>query len=124
MRFARGAATHSSRMARDRGGVLSFAPRIPRRLLDEIERQSRRSVPIAEMNRCVGLAAARMGVCRPSYEQVRVLVHAARRLRRQAPTPVSTVALQVAFRVKPPDAILLRFLEPRAPRLRDRAPPK
>jgi hypothetical protein len=104
--------------------VLSFAPRIPNRLLDEIERQSRRTVPIAEMNRCVGRAATRMGLYRPSYEQVRVLVHTARRLRRQAPTPVSTVALQVAFRVKPPEAILLRFLAPSAPRLRDRAPPK
>jgi hypothetical protein len=104
--------------------VLSFAPRIPQRLLDEIERQSRRSVPIAEMNRCVGRAAARMGLYRPSYQQVRVLVHEARRLRRQAPVPVSTVARQVAFRVRPPDAILLRFLEPSAPRLRDRAPPK
>ncbi|MFL5942224.1 MAG: hypothetical protein ACJ75L_03025 [Gaiellaceae bacterium] len=104
--------------------MLSFAPRIPQRLLDEIERQSRRSVPIAEMNRCVGRAAARMGLYRPSYQQVRVLVHEARRLRRHAPVPVSTVARQVAFRVRPPDAILLRFLEPPAPRLRDRAPPK
>lgn len=104
--------------------MLSFAPRIPRRLLDEIERQSRRSFPIAEMNRCVGRAAARMGLYRPSYEQVRVLVHTARRLRRQAPTPVSTVALRVAFRVERPEAVLLRFLEPPATRLRDRAPPK
>jgi hypothetical protein len=104
--------------------VLSFAPRIPRRLLDEIERQSRRSVPIAEMNRCVGRAAARMGLYRPSYQQVRVLVHTARRLRRQGRGPVSTVALDVAFRVRSPDAILLHFLEPAAPRLRGRAPPK
>jgi len=104
--------------------VLSFAPRIPRRLLDEIERQSTRSVPIAEMNRSVGRAAVEMGLPRPSYEQVRHLVHEARRLRRQGRGPVSTVALDVAFRVRPPDAILLHFLAPPAPRLRDRAPPK
>lgn len=104
--------------------MLSFAPRIPQRLLDEIERQSRRSVPIAEMNRCVGREAARMGLYRPSYQQVRVLVHTARRLRRQGRGPVSTVALDVAFRVRSPDAILLHFLEPAAPRLRDRAPRK
>jgi hypothetical protein len=104
--------------------VLSFAPRIPRRLLDEIERQSHRAVPIAEMNRCVGRAAERMGLYRPSYEQVRVLVHTARRLRRQGRGPVSTVALDVAFRVKSPDAVLLHFLKPPAPRLRDRTPPK
>lgn len=65
-----------------------------------------------------------MGLYRPSYEQVRVLVHTARRLRRQGRGPVSTVALEVAFRVKPPDAILLHFLAPAPPRLRDRAPPK
>jgi hypothetical protein len=51
-------------------------------------------------------------------------VHAARRLRREGPAPVSTVAIQVAFRVRPPEAILLRLFEPPAPRLRDRAPPK
>ena len=77
--------------------MLSFAPRIPSRLLDEIERQSRRPIPIAEMNRCVGRAAARMGLYRPSYEQVRVLVHEARRLRKQAPVPVSTVARRWPF---------------------------
>jgi hypothetical protein len=104
--------------------VLSFAPRIPRPLLDEIERQSVRAVPIAEMNRCVGRTAAEMGLYRPSYEQVRVLVHTARRLRRQGRAPVSTVALEVAFRVRPPEAILLHFLAPPAQRLRDRAPPK
>jgi hypothetical protein len=111
-------------VAGDPGGVLSFAPRIPLRLLDEIERQSRRGVPIAEMNRCVGRAAAEMGLYRPSYEQVRVLVHAARRFRSRGPTPISTVARQVAFRVTPPEALLLRLAVPRAPRLRDRAPPK
>jgi hypothetical protein len=104
--------------------VLSFASRLPGHLLDEIERQSKRSVPIAEMNRCVGRKAAEMGLYRPSYERVRVLVHTARRLRRQGRGPVSTVALDVAFRVKSPDAILLHFLKPAAPRLRDRAPPK
>ena len=104
--------------------MLSFAPRLPRRLLDEIERQSQRSVPIAEMNRCVGRAAVEMGVNRPSYEQVRVLVHAARRFRRQGRGPVSTVALDVAFRVKSPEAIILHFLEPPPARLRNRSPHK
>jgi hypothetical protein len=93
-------------------------------LLDEIEQQSRRTVPIAEMNRCVGRAAAEMGLHRPSYERVRTLVHTARRLRRQGPPPVSTVALNVAFRVSPPEALLLRVFEPPAPRLRDREPRK
>jgi hypothetical protein len=76
------------------------------------------------MNRCVGRAAAEMGLYRPSYEQVRVLVHTARRLRKRGPAPVSTVARQVAFRAKPPEALLLRLAAPPALRLRDRAPPK
>ena len=104
--------------------MLSFAPRIPRRLLDEIERQSRRSVPIAEMNRRVGEAAGAMGLCRPSYEQVRVLVHEARLLRKGGPPSISTVARDVAFRVRPPGALFLRLAAPPAPRLRDRAPRK
>jgi hypothetical protein len=104
--------------------VLSFAPRIGRRLLDEIERQSERSVPIAEMNRCVGETAIALGLNRPSYEQVRVLIHAARRLRKQAPASVSTVAIDVAFRAKPPEAIFFRLLAPPRARLRDRAQPK
>jgi hypothetical protein len=109
-------------VGRDPDGVLSFAPRIPRRLLDEIERQSRRSVPIAEMNRCVGEAAGAIGLPRPSYEQVRVLVHEARWLRKGGPPSISTVARDVAFRVSPPEALALRLTAPRTPRLRDRAP--
>jgi len=104
--------------------MLPFAPRLSRRLLEEIERQSGRKVPIADMNRCVGEAAIAMGLPRPSYERVRVLVHTARRLRAHAPASVSTVAIDVAFRARPPEAVLLHFLAPPRPRLRDRAPPK
>ena len=96
---------------------------MPQRLLDEIERQSKRRVPIAEINRRVGRAAERMGLHRPSYERVRVLVHAARRLRRAGPSSVSTVAVEVAFRARPPGALLARLYDGPAPRLRDRAPP-
>jgi hypothetical protein len=104
--------------------VLSFAPRIPLRLLDEIERQSQRSVPIAEINRCVGEAAAAMGLCRPSYERVRLLVHEARWLRKGGPPAISTIARDVAFRVRPPEALFLRLAATPASRLRDRIPPK
>lgn len=103
--------------------MLAFAPTIPQRLLDEIERQSRRREPIAEINRRVGVAAARMSLHRPSYEQVRTLVHAARRLRRAGPASVSTVAVQFAFRSIPPRAVVDRLHAGPAPRLRDRAPP-
>ncbi len=104
--------------------MVTIAPRIPRRLLDEIERRSSDRGPIAEINRRVGAAAARMSLPRPSYEQVRVLVHAARRLRRRAePSSFATLAAAVAYRTLPPETVVDRLFEPRARRLRDRAPP-
>ncbi len=93
------------------------------RLLDEIERLSRRRLPIAEINRRVGRAAWRMSLPRPSYERVRVLVHAARRLRRLNPKAYTALAYEVAFRVRPPAALVDRFGEGRRLRLRDRASP-
>jgi hypothetical protein len=103
--------------------VLEFAPRLPQRLLDEIERQAKRRGPIAEINRRVGAAAWRMGLPRPSYEQVRVLVHVARRLRRAKPMGVATAQLKFAYHELPPELALRALLAPPAERLRDRAPP-
>ena len=103
-----------------------MAPRISPRLLDEIERLSRRSAPIAEINRSVGRAAARLGLPKPSYEQVRALVHEARDLR---PTPSTGSLAADAFMTgfvqrAPVDRLTERLAEPK-PRLRDRAsPPK
>jgi hypothetical protein len=104
--------------------VLVFAPRLSQRLLDEIERRAHDSVPIAEINRRVGRAAAEMRLYKPSYQQVRVLVHAARELRRTAPKPVSTIAAEVVFRVIPTRAAAEYWGEGPPPRLRDRAPPR
>jgi hypothetical protein len=104
-------------------GVVTIAPRFPARLLDEVERLSRQRLPIAEINRRVGHAAWRMSLPKPSYEQVRVLVHAARRLRELNPKTYTALAYEVAFRVKPPAALVDRFAEGRRLRLRDRAAP-
>ena len=103
--------------------MVTIAPRYPVRLLDEIERLSRRQLPIAEINRRVGRAAWRMSLPRPSYERVRVLVHAARRLRRLGPKAYTALAYEVAFRLKPPSALLDRLGEGPRLRLRDRASP-
>jgi hypothetical protein len=100
--------------------VTHFAPRLSLRLINEIERLSKGRVPIAEINRSVGETAGSMGLPRPSYERVRSLVHEARRLRRTGPPSVSTVAIDVAFRVRPQDAIVYRLVQPPAPCLRDR----
>jgi len=103
--------------------MLEFAPRIPPRLLDEIERLARKHAPIAEINRLVGAAAVRMSLPKPSYEQVRVLVHLARRFRRASPASVSTVAAGIVFRTMPPRAIADRLYAPPARHLSGRAPP-
>jgi hypothetical protein len=84
--------------------VLAFAPRISPRLLVSLDRLDDRSLPIAEINRRVGAEAARLGLRRPSYERVRVLVHKLRWMRRQ-PTTLG-VLWDVAMRVRPPDAFL------------------
>ena len=49
--------------------------------------------------------------------------HAARRLRELGPKSYAAVAYEVAFRVKPPIALLERYVDGPRPHLRDRAPP-
>jgi hypothetical protein len=45
-----------------------------------------------------------MGYTRPSYEQIRVLVHQSRRVRRGPST--SSILVDIAMRVRPPEALL------------------
>ena len=80
------------------------APRIGPTLLAGIERLDDDSVPIAEVNRRVGALASHLGLARPSYEQIRVLVHEHRR-RGLAPT-AGQILLEVAARSRPPEALL------------------
>ncbi|HEU4942216.1 MAG TPA: hypothetical protein VFT18_03060 [Gaiellaceae bacterium] len=80
-----------------------FAARIPDRLLRRLVKLDDRRVPIAETHRRLGAEAERLGLTRPSYERVRMLVHESRRWRRGPST--ATVLVDVAFRVRPPDAI-------------------
>jgi hypothetical protein len=84
--------------------VLAFAPRFSPRLIDAIVRLDDRRIPIAEVNRRVGQEAERLGVRRPSYQRVRVLVHQLRRVRKQPTT--AAVLLEVAVRARPPEAFL------------------
>jgi hypothetical protein len=81
-----------------------MAPRIRKELLEAIVRYDKRTHPIAETCRRVGREAERLGLTRPSYQRVRELVHQSRRLRR-GPTTTS-VLVDVAFRARPPEAIL------------------
>jgi hypothetical protein len=74
------------------------------RLLETLVRTDDRSIPIAETCRRVGDEADRIGLTRPSYERVRLLVHESRRIRR-GPSTASVLA-DVAFRVRPPEALI------------------
>jgi hypothetical protein len=84
--------------------VLSFAPRIDSRLVAAAERLDSPTTPIAETNRRVGRIAEELGLVRPSYEQVRSIVNVARR-RGRRPTSAD-VLLDIAFRARPPAALL------------------
>ncbi len=85
--------------------MLAFAPRLSPRLLDAVVRLDDPSVPIAETYRRIAAEAERLGLRRPSYERIRVLVHESRRLRRRGPTTTS-VLFDIALRARPPDAFL------------------
>ena len=73
-------------------------------LLAGLTRFDDESVPIAEVHRRIAALASHLGLPRPSYERIRVLVHEHRR-RGLAPT-AGQLLLEVAFRSRPPDALL------------------
>jgi hypothetical protein len=88
--------------------VSSSAPRISIRLLRKIDQLDDGSASIAEICRAVGVTAERLGLRRPSYEQVRTHVHAAR-CRRRSHQSNAELAVDVAFRAKPVTAVLDRL---------------
>jgi hypothetical protein len=85
--------------------VPAFAPRISPQLLEALVRLDDRSVPIAEVNRRLGREAESLGLMRPSYQRIRVLLHASRRFRRNSPSTAS-VLFEIAVRARPPTALL------------------
>jgi hypothetical protein len=73
-------------------------------LLAELERIDDGRLPIAEVNRRLGEWSERRGLRRPSYSRVRLLVHELRRQRSRPDT--LEVLTDVAFRARPPEALL------------------
>ena len=83
--------------------MTTIAPRIDSRLIAALDRLDDRDEPIAETNRRLGLVAEALGLKRPSYEQVRTLVH---ELRAERVGPgVGETLLEIALRTKPVRAI-------------------
>jgi hypothetical protein len=83
-----------------------LAARIPDRLYKRLLKLDDPSRPIAETYRQLASEAERMGLTRPSYERIRVLVHQTRRWRRSRGPSTTSVLVDVAFRVRPPEAVL------------------
>lgn len=77
---------------------------IDHRLVRELERLDDGQLPVAETYRRLDAAADRLGLPRPSYEAVRRRVHDIRRTRVERTT--ADVAVEVAFRVRAPEALL------------------
>jgi hypothetical protein len=100
---------------------VQFAPRFPPKLLDVIERLATARSPIAEINRRVGAEAERLGLARPSYQRVRVLVHEARDLQRLH-TPAGDPLLEIATRTLSSYTVRQLATHKRRERLRDRIP--
>jgi hypothetical protein len=86
--------------------VPTLAPRIRHSLLEAVVRFDDETRPIAETYRRVGEEADRLGLTRPSYQRIRELVHESRRLRRQRGPSTARVLAEVAFRLRPPEAVL------------------
>jgi hypothetical protein len=84
--------------------VVRIAPRLDERLVAAIGRLDDPKRPIAETWRRAGVVAEWLGLPRPSYEQVRVLVGEFR-AGKYSPG-LGDVLLEIAFRAAPPDALL------------------
>ena len=97
------------------------APRIHSSLVAAAERLDDRTQPIMETCRRVGAVARALGLVRPSYEQVRIIVHAARR-RGRVPS-AGDVLLDVALRIRPVDALGDLLVDGSVPALRAPAAP-
>lgn len=79
--------------------MVDAAPRIDSRLIAVIAQVDRPELPIAEAHRRVGRVAEHLGLTRPSYEQVRVVVHL---LRASKMDPsAGKILLEVALRARP-----------------------
>ena len=89
--------------------MVTLAPRISSRLIEAIVRIDDRSRPIAETYRRVGSEAERLGLTRPSYQRIRVLVHEVRNMRPRL--SVSDVRRIVCTPVKGTDDGLERLHE-------------
>jgi hypothetical protein len=79
-------------------------PRIDERLVAALARLDDPTLPIAEINRRLGVVAEGLGLIRPSYQQVRVIVHELRSQKRSS--RVGETLLQIAYGMRTQEQIL------------------
>jgi hypothetical protein len=84
--------------------LTTCGPRIDERLVAALARLDDQTLPIAEANRRVGLVAEGLGLIRPSYQQVRIIVHELRS-RNRSPR-VGEMLLEISYGVRPPGAVV------------------
>jgi hypothetical protein len=84
--------------------MVPAAPRIDSRLVAGVAWLDDAREPMAETNRRIGCLARDLGLTKPSYQQIRLLVKELRR-NRLRPT-AGQVLLDIAFRARPPEALL------------------
>jgi hypothetical protein len=89
--------------------LTTCGPRIDERLVAALARLDDPTFPIAETNRRLGVVAEGLGLIRPSYQQVRTIVHSLR-ARKRSPR-LGEMLLESSFRVKSREA-LLDLVEP------------
>jgi hypothetical protein len=102
--------TLTDRRARDSSHVARSAPNVDSRLVAALARIDDGKMPIAEACRRLGALADHLDLTRPSYEQVRVHLHAVRR--RAALPGAGEILLDIALRVRPPDRAVYELLNP------------
>ena len=85
-------------------------PRIDERLVAALAKLDDPTLPIAETNRRLGVVAESLGLIRPSYQQVRVIVHELRSQKRSS--RVGETLLQIAYGMRTQEQMLRVFMGP------------
>jgi hypothetical protein len=84
--------------------MVQCAPRIDARLVGAIARADDWRRPIADTYREVADIAEKLGLARPSYEQVRSVLHQLRARKRDP--AIGQILIDISFRRRPPEALL------------------
>ena len=89
--------------------MYAAAPRVERRFLKRVAKLDDRSLPMAETHRRARDLAQQMGIPRPSYERVRLHLHAARR-RDEEKKRTRDLIIQLAYNTRPANEVVPELL--------------